>query len=158
MARQQASDAWRYWSKVAFDGPIPLVRDVHGRCHEWDAARNEKGYGTFYVGRTVKAHRYAYEQALGPIPAGLDIDHRCRNRGCVRPSHLRAVTHRVNLLASTNQAALRAAQVACHVGHRFTPGNTIRATNGTRKCRACKNARARAAYRDTRPTIERQAA
>jgi hypothetical protein len=158
MARQQATAAWRYWSRVRFDGPIPLVRGVIGHCNEWDGARNERGYGTFWNSRTVKAHRYAYELALGAIPAGLDIDHRCRNRRCVRPSHLRAVTHRVNLLASTNHVALRAAQVACHRGHPFDDDNTIRATDGTRKCRACKNAAARAAYHANRPTTERQAA
>lgn len=155
MPRHPATPAWRYWSKVAFDGPVPLVRGVTGCCHEWDAARNEKGYGTFWLHRTVKAYRYAYEIALGPIPAGLDVDHRCRNRACVRPSHLRAVTHRVNLLASTNHAALRAAQTHCKRGHIFDAINTIRAKNGTRKCRTCKRAADRAA-RTTNP--ERQAA
>ncbi|MGW9385380.1 HNH endonuclease signature motif containing protein [Streptomyces globisporus] len=156
MPRQKVTAAWRYWSRVAFDGPLPLVRGVLGRCHEWTGSTNEKGYGTFWLTRTVKAHRYAYRLAGLPLPADLDVDHRCRNRACVRPSHLRAVTHRVNLLASTNHVALRAAQTACHRGHPFDAENTIRAKNGTRKCRACKNAAARAAYRTTTP--ERQAA
>lgn len=153
MPRPRPTAAWRYWSRVAFDGPVPLVRGVTGHCHEWAGARNEKGYGTFWLGRTVKAYRHAYVLAgLGPIPAGLDIDHRCRNRACVRPSHLRAVTHRENILSSTNHVAVRAAQTHCMRGHRFTSENTIRATNGTRKCRTCKNAAARAT------TTERQAA
>ncbi|MER7726417.1 HNH endonuclease signature motif containing protein [Streptomyces sp. NPDC096323] len=155
MPHHRATSAWRYWSKVAFDGPIPLVRGVTGRCHVWTRATNEKGYGTFWLGRTVKAYRYGYELAFGPIPAGLDVDHRCRNRACVRPSHLRAVTHRVNLLASTNHAALRAAQTHCMRGHAFDAENTIRAKNNTRKCRTCKRAADRAA-RTTTP--ERTAA
>ncbi|WP_326678534.1 HNH endonuclease signature motif containing protein [Streptomyces sp. NBC_01237] len=154
--RPRPTAAWRYWSRVAFDGPLPLVRGVTSHCHEWTGSRNERGYGTFWLGRTVKAYRHGYEIALGPIPAGLDIDHRCRNRACVRPSHLRAVTHRVNLLASTNHVALRAAQTACHRGHLFDATNTIRAKNGTRKCRTCKNTRARASHHTTTP--ERTAA
>ncbi|WP_327368752.1 HNH endonuclease signature motif containing protein [Streptomyces sp. NBC_01217] len=154
MARPRPTAAWRYWSRVAFDGPLSLVRGVYGHCHEWDAALNEKGYGTFHLGRTVKAHRYAYTLAFGPIPTGLDIDHRCRNRACVRPSHLRAVTHRVNLLASTNHVALRAAQTACHRGHPFDAANTYVAPNGTRKCRTCRRNRAT----PQTATTERQAA
>ncbi|MFI8200058.1 HNH endonuclease signature motif containing protein [Streptomyces sp. NPDC085942] len=153
--RPRPTAAWRYWSRVRFDGPLPLVRGVTGRCHEWTGSRNDQGYGTFWHDRTVKAHRYAYRLAGLPLPADLDVDHRCRNRACVRPSHLRAVTHRVNILASTNHVARRAAQVACHRGHPFDAANTIRARNGTRKCRACKNAAARAA-RTTTP--ERTAA
>ncbi|WP_405508834.1 HNH endonuclease [Streptomyces cyaneofuscatus] len=154
--RPRPTAAWRYWSRVAFDGPLPLVRGVTGHCHEWTGATNEKGYGTFWHTRTVKAHRYAYRLAGLLLPAELDVDHRCRNRACVRPSHLRAVTHRVNLLASTNHAAIRAQQKACHRGHPFDAQNTIRARNGTRKCRTCKNAAARAAR--TNPTPERTAA
>ncbi|MEU0102201.1 HNH endonuclease signature motif containing protein [Streptomyces sp. NPDC006267] len=152
--RPRPTAAWRYWSRVRFDGPLPLVRGVTGRCHEWTGARDQPGYGTFWLGRTVKVHRHAYRLAGLPLPADLDVDHRCRNRACVRPSHLRAVTHRVNILASTNHVALRAAQTACHRGHPFDAENTIRARNGTRKCRACKNAAARTA----RTTPERQAA
>lgn len=156
MPKHPATPAWRYWSKVRFDGPLPLVRGVTGRCHVWTGSRNEAGYGTFWLNRTIKAHRHAVELAdAAPIPAGLDVDHRCRNRACVRRSHLRAVTHRVNVLASTNHAAYRAAQTHCLRGHPFDAVNTYRARNNTRKCRTCK----RAADRATRTTTpERTAA
>jgi hypothetical protein len=43
------------------------------------------------------AHRISYELAVGPIPEGLEVDHTCRNKGCVRPSHLRPATHKQNM-------------------------------------------------------------
>ncbi|APD18791.1 HNH endonuclease [Streptomyces phage Raleigh] len=143
---ERPTPAARFAAKVNPTGPWSLRRDCPGPCHLWDGAQNEKGYGTFWVaGRTVKAHRYAYEQHLGPIPAGLEVDHRCRRRECVAPGHLEAVTHRVNVLRSTNHVAQRAAVTHCPAGHAYDQPNTIRAKDGTRKCRACKNAAARAA-------------
>lgn len=71
----------------------------NGDCWEWQMARNSSGYGSYMVEtRTAMlAHRYAYEQMVGPIPEGLEIDHLCRNRGCVRPDHLEPVTHSENM-------------------------------------------------------------
>ena len=61
------------------------------------------GYGQFELGggsrqkrNRTYAHRFAYEQAKGAIPDGLEIDHLCRNRRCVNPDHLEAVTHQEN--------------------------------------------------------------
>ncbi|MFF4751804.1 HNH endonuclease signature motif containing protein [Streptomyces sp. NPDC001270] len=124
------------------NGPIPLIRGVIGRCHEWTGSTDQDGYARFWIdGRNRRAYHYAYEQSHGPIPAGHDIDHHCRNRRCVRDSHLRALTHRDNVLASGNVAAYRAAQTHCHRGHPFDEVNTRRRKNGTRACRACARAR-----------------
>lgn len=164
--------AQRFAVKVNIAGPLPLIRGVLGPCHLWDGSANEAGYGTFWAaGRTVKAHRFAYEQALGPIPTGLELDHLCRRRACVRVSHLDAVTHRVNILRSSNHVARRAAVTHCPAGHPYDDANTYRAPNGTRKCRACKAAHSRAdraakraaqlapvaRIRPTLPTLERAA-
>ncbi|QCX77650.1 hypothetical protein C9F11_20075 [Streptomyces sp. YIM 121038] len=144
--------AQRFAAKVNPAGPWSLRRDCPGPCHLWDGSQNEKGYGTFWHDRTVKAHRYAYEQANGPIPNGLEVDHRCRRRACVAPDHLEAVTHRTNILRSTNHVAQRAAVTHCPANHAYDQANTIHAKNGTRKCRACKNASARAARARARET------
>ncbi|MBC9714057.1 HNH endonuclease [Streptomyces sp. TRM66268-LWL] len=169
---QRPTPAARFAVKVTASGPWSLRRNCPGPCHLWSGSQNEKGYGTFWLdGRTVKAHRYAFEQANGPIPAGLEVDHRCRRRECVAPAHLEAVTHRTNILRSTNHVAARAAVTHCPAGHPYDQANTYRAPNGTRKCRACKNASARAARRRARkdrlavvapirptiPTLERAA-
>ncbi|MGW8988693.1 HNH endonuclease signature motif containing protein [Streptomyces zhihengii] len=135
--------AERFLAKVNQSGPLPLVRGVTGRCWLWTGGTDGRadGYGTFWLdGRTTKAHRTSYALHVGPIPDAHDIDHQCRNRRCVRPDHLRPLTHRENVLASTNVAALRAAQTHCHRGHPFDKANTYVAPNGTRKCRACRGA------------------
>ena len=42
------------------------------------------------------AHRIAYEEWVGPIPDGMEIDHVCRNRACCNPKHLRLATRKQN--------------------------------------------------------------
>ena len=66
------------------------------RCWEWQGWKRA-GYGILHVdGKKQSAHRIAYELEHGPIQDGLEIDHTCRNRGCVRVSHLQAVPHAIN--------------------------------------------------------------
>jgi len=78
----------RFWEKVA-KGP---------GCWTWTAAISEDdGYGRFGIGQSVKlSHRVSYELSVGTIPDGMEIDHKCRNRACVNPKHLRVVTSQKN--------------------------------------------------------------
>ena len=62
-------------------------------CWPWLGGKTQ-GYGVFSLGeggRKMRAHRFAYETFVGPIPSGMLVDHACRNRSCVNPSHLRLV-------------------------------------------------------------------
>ena len=62
-------------------------------CWLWRGTKDRDGYGRMKVrGRPRLAHRVVYERTYGPIPEGIQIDHRCRVRDCVRPDHLRLAT------------------------------------------------------------------
>lgn len=119
-----------------------------GGCLLWQGATTGNGYGALARGTRGKsgyqrwlAHRYAYTIMVGPIPAGLDLDHLCRVRHCINPEHLEPVTRRENLLRGQTTTAERAAQTSCINGHPFDEANTYRRNDGrndhTRRCRAC---------------------
>lgn len=79
----------RFWSKVS----------KSSGCWEWVCGRYTlDGYGMFSIGhKTLSAHRYSYFLYHKYMPPrGMVIDHLCRNKVCVRPSHLEMVTSREN--------------------------------------------------------------
>lgn len=107
-------------------------------CMEWAGSRLSSGYGTVTVnGRTVMAHRVAYETHVGPIPEGLEIDHLCHNRGCVNPDHLEPVTHRENIRRMLGLFGQRARADACQRGHAYADHGTVD-VDGRRRCRTCR--------------------
>lgn len=115
-------------------------------CVLWQAATNRGGYGIFRGhGRAVLAHRFAWEQANGPVPDGLQLDHLCRVRHCVNPDHLEVVTLLENYRRG-NSGKHQAAKTHCPHGHAYDETNTYR-LNGHRHCRSCMNERSRAWYR-----------
>ena len=108
-------------------------------CWEWTASTNGIGYGQIRLrGRNVYAHRLSYELFVGEIPSGLDLDHLCRNPGCVRPNHLEPVTHQENLLRGDTIVARSAAVTHCPKGHAYDEANTYIGKKGWRKCRTCR--------------------
>jgi hypothetical protein len=67
-------------------------------CWLWIGALDKEGYGVFGInGKQKRAHRVSYEAHIGKIPDGLCLDHKCRVRCCVNPSHLEAVTNKENI-------------------------------------------------------------
>ncbi len=83
-------------------------------CWIWLGALHRNGYGNIRVGSMKDgtrghrvAHRALYEALVGPIPAGMELDHLCRVRSCVNPAHLEPVTRRENLRRGGVLDALR---------------------------------------------------
>jgi len=119
-------------------------------CWPWTACRSSDGYGHIRIeGSVYKAHRVVYELMVGPIPVGLEIDHLCRNRACVRPDHLEPVTKTTNVrrgLAMVN-GAQNAAKTHCPAGHPYDAENTrvgrTRMGIAYRVCRTCDRERVR---------------
>jgi hypothetical protein len=74
-------------------GGLHYVEDADTGCWVWRRYISSEGYGQLWSQGTMrKAHRVYYERLVGPIPAGLELDHLCRNRACVNPDHLEPVT------------------------------------------------------------------
>lgn len=121
-----------------------IAVDPGTSCWVWTAAEDGKGYSAVkWEGRKRRAHRVTYELLVGPIPAGLTLDHLCRRPLCVNPGHLEPVTMRENLMRGFGPAARRSAQTHCIHGHEFTEANTWIKSNGTRMCRECNKQRTR---------------
>jgi hypothetical protein len=127
----------RFWKRV-----WPSV----GGCWDWKGARTSAGYGQLQTRSGIPAytHRMSYEMFRGPIPAGLHIDHLCRNRACCNPCHLEAVEPRVNLLRGKGMSARHAVATHCQRGHLKSPDNIYTNPKGARECRACRRINRRA--------------
>ena len=144
----------RLYAKVDKAGPVPDKRPDLGPCWLWTGYRNAGGYGWIsrgiWKGGSVFAHRAAYEHENGPIPAGLVLDHLCRVRHCVRPSHLEPVTDEVNLKRGAGPTATNPLKTHCLRGHAYTPENTHYSSRGWRSCITCRRER-RKVDRPTQP-------
>lgn len=115
-------------------------------CFEWRGHVRGTGalqYGGFEVDhKRFSAHRWIYEQLIGPIPEGLELDHLCGNSICVNPAHLEPVTRLENVRRSSSPAGINARKTHCHRGHPFDEANTI----WTRRCRCCRSIQNRATH------------
>lgn len=152
LARGWCAQHYHRWHRFGTPTPVfkprskvdPLLRfmekiTLDDGCWKWTGSRNAQGYGAFGVeGRTLSAHRFAYERLVGEIPEGLVLDHLCRNESCVNPDHLEPVTQSENQRRGLRGYALRA---LCRSGlHDITdPANVTVHARGARQCRPCLN-------------------
>lgn len=116
-------------------------------CWDWTGPIGANGYGVHAFQRngrytSTSAHRAVWEALVGPIPAGLQIDHLCRRTTCCNPAHLEPVPPKVNVARSGGVAAINSAKTHCPLGHELRGDNLLESA-GRRICRACKRATGR---------------
>lgn len=129
-------------------------------CWLWTRSRDKNGYGKFQYpspsGQVhVRAHRWAYEHFVGPIPDGMQVCHTCDNPPCVNPAHLWLGTNQDNDQDKRNKGRApsvwghplkRSRQTHCKRGHEFTPANTYVTRRGHRRCVECNRVTVRELY------------
>lgn len=118
-----------------------VIPEPNSGCWIWDGPPGGGGYArTTINNRQIKIHRLAWVLKNGPIPDGLELDHKCRVRSCVNPDHLEPVTRQINIMRGIGPAMLRARNagvVACPKGHPYRGTNLFVSKSGSRVCREC---------------------
>lgn len=128
----------KFWRSVDKNGPVPQQRPELGPCWLWKKYIHPRGYGIFPATvssdprlgplvpdypkekRTIRAHRWSFLDANWYLPPALD--HLCRVKHCVRPSHLEDVTNKVNCLRGESIWAKNARKTECNIcGAPFVP-------------------------------------
>lgn len=128
----------RFWAKV----------DKTSGCWLWTASVKPFGYGQFVAGgKVVLAHRWAYENLIGPIAAGFVIDHLCRTPRCVNPAHMEVTSNRENTMRGVAPNVVASRNGTCRRGHPATPENVYHRRDGRKaNCRSCMRYRKELRY------------
>lgn len=135
-----------------------LVKLDNG-CHILDIRPFSSGYSGFsFLGKTYRAHKFIYEQLIGPTN-GLDPHHQCEYKRCVNPGHLELKTRKEhNALHYTENNIMRkkAEQTHCINGHEYTKENTSYHNNDHRRCKICHRKEKTTSYSTTQNIVVKQ--
>lgn len=137
----------RFWAKVAVD---------ESGCWLWTAKLNPDGYGRIRITQkwAPLAHRALWETCVSQIQKPMELDHLCRVRHCVNPSHLELVSHAENVRRG-NGGQNWSAKTHCPQGHPYDETNT-HLYDGKRVCKQCTYDRSKA-HRKADPERHREA-
>ena len=130
----------------------PLTDEARSFCWVWKGATARGRYAVaHWDGRLRVLHRAILEADGRPCPPGLECDHLCCRRNCIRPDHIEYVTHSENIhrLIARGRVGARSGwdkngqsnktKTHCIHGHEFTKANTLPNAYGKgRRCRTCK--------------------
>lgn len=120
----------RFWKRIKFTDS----------CWLWTGPTRSPDslYGFIFDKKLMPVHRFSYELLVGTIAEGLVIDHLCRVKLCVNPSHLEAVTVHENTMRGISFSAKNAIKTHCPKGHEYDKANTYLTPLAKRDCRECR--------------------
>jgi HNH endonuclease len=138
----------RFMENVNTNGPVPEYAPELGNCWVWKGFCRYDGYGIFFSARYPSRRNYAHRVALEldgvEIPDGMTVDHRCRVRNCVRPSHLEVVSRAENVMRGMSPNVVAGRTNTCLRGHKLSGDNIAlhrdrRTGRAGRSCRICQS-------------------
>jgi len=126
----------RFAAYIKYEPPPP---GVEGDCWIW-TGRIVDGYGRMWDGGSEKmAHVASYEEHVGPMPPGHELDHLCRRRPCFNPGHLEVVTHKENVRRGYAPTMVVHRTGICKKGlHKIEGNNAYSTSDGFTTCRQCR--------------------
>lgn len=109
--KRVAKKAGIYWMRLPVyrRGLYPWDYDIdpETECWNWRYGTDIYGHGRLHSGAkgAEYAHRYAYQQYIGPIPQGESIIHTCGNLSCINPAHLKSAPFGRAVVQARQQSA-----------------------------------------------------
>lgn len=131
-------------SRPVLDRLYERLREDENGCWLYEGYWLDRdGYASIGLGgrgsSKAKVHRLTYQDFIGPIPEGHDLDHLCKVRHCANPFHCEPVLPPENFRRSDHPHMLANKAGTCTRGHAMTPENTyVYPGNGKRECRFCR--------------------
>lgn len=122
-----------------------IVRIPESGCWVWEKSLTHLGYARIsHKGKARHAHRISFENYVGKIPDGLELDHLCKVRCCVNPQHLEPVTRHENMRRSSVWQ-YRKIKTHCKRGHELVADNLYTSPSMGNKylCKACLKLRSK---------------